>query len=97
MCISRCSTRQKTAEDLCGISYSYLNRLFREKYNMPPKRYIIQMQLNYACDLLQTREYTVTQVAEMAGFSDICFFSRQFREYLGITPTEFQRKYISTK
>lgn len=83
--------------DLCGISYSYLNRLFREKYNMPPKRYIIQMQLNYACDLLQTREYTVTQVAEMAGFSDICFFSRQFREYLGVTPTEFQRKYISTK
>lgn len=83
--------------DLCGISYSYLNRLFREKYNVPPKRYITQMQLNYACDLLQAGGYTVTQVAEMTGFSDIYFFSRQFKEYLGIAPTEFQRKYISAR
>lgn len=82
---------------LCGISESYLKRLFKEKYDTPPKKYIIQLKINHACELLRMGEYTITQAAELCNFSDVYFFSRQFREYLGITPTQFVRKYKSSK
>ena len=80
-----------------GMKESYFQRLFREKYGMPPKRYIIQLKVNHACELLRLGGYSVTEVAELSGFSCVYFFSRQFKEYMGITPTEFIKKYRSSK
>lgn len=82
---------------LCGISYSYLKRLFKKRFGIPPKKYIIRLKINYACDLLQSKLYTVTQTAEMCGYNDIYFFSRQFKDYVGISPTEFLKEYKSSK
>ena len=83
--------------NMCGIKESYFKRLFKEKYGMPPKKYIIQLKINHACELLRLKEYSVTQIAEICNFSDIYFFSRQFKEYVGITPTQFAEKYRSSK
>ena len=83
--------------ELCGISYSYLKKLFLRKFGAPPKKYIINMRINYACDLLQSGLCTVSQTAEMCGYRDIYFFSRQFKEYMGISPSEFVEKYQSSK
>ncbi len=82
---------------MCGIKESYFQRLFKEKYGMPPKKYIIQLKINHACELLRMEQYTVSQIAAMSGFSDVYFFSRQFKSYLGITPTAFIKKYVSSK
>ncbi|MGN1047441.1 MAG: helix-turn-helix domain-containing protein [Eubacteriales bacterium] len=82
---------------MCDMSESYFKRLFKEKYGVPPKKYIIQLKINHACELLRLERYTVTQVAEMCNFSDVYFFSRQFKEYMGITPTKFIKKYKSSK
>ncbi len=78
---------------MCSISESYLKRIFKEKYGMPPRRYIIQLKINHACELLRLERYSVTQISEMCGFSDVYFFSRQFKEYIGITPTQFIKKH----
>jgi AraC-like DNA-binding protein len=81
----------------CGMGESYFQRLFKEKYGMPPKKYMIQLKVNHACELLRMERYNVSQVAEMSGFSDVYFFSRQFKGYMGITPTAFVKKYVSSK
>ncbi|MBR2466909.1 MAG: helix-turn-helix transcriptional regulator [Clostridia bacterium] len=81
----------------CGISEAYLKRLFNERYGVPPKQYIIRMRLNYAEDLLRSGIYSVTKVAQMSGFSDIYFFSRQFSSHVGMSPSEFAKKYVSSK
>ena len=80
-----------------GISESYLKRLFSERFGVPPKKYIIQMKLRHAAELLRLERYTVTQVAHLCNFSDVYFFSRQFKEYMGLTPTQFVKKYRSSK
>lgn len=87
----------KILSDLCGISYSYLKRLFIEKFGLPPIKYTIQLRINYACDLLKESSIPISSVARMCGFSDVYFFSRQFKSYMGMTPSEFKRKYISCK
>lgn len=83
--------------NLCSISESYLKKLFIKKFGVPPVRYIIGLKINYASDLLRSNLYTITQISEMCGYSNVYFFSRQFKEYSGITPTEFQKKYKSSK
>ncbi len=80
-----------------GISETYLKKLFGERFGIPPKKYIIQMKINYAEELLQLGTYSVATVATMSGYSDIGFFSRQFKEYTGITPSAFMKKYKSSK
>ena len=88
------------AEELaqsCGMGVSYFNRLFREKYGVSPRQYVIQMKMNHACELLSLGRYTVTQVAELCRFKDVYFFSRQFKAHMGITPTQYIKKYRSSK
>ena len=83
--------------NICNISESYLKKLFIKKFGIPPTKYIIQLKINYACDLLQSGLYNITQISEMCGYSDVYFFSHQFKEYIGISPTEFLNKYKSSK
>ncbi len=81
----------------CGISESGLKKLFLKKFGVPPIRYMIQLKLRYACDLLRTEGYSVTRTAELCGYNTAAFFSRQFKEYLGISPQTFAEKYRSSK
>lgn len=83
--------------EAAGISETYLKQLFNERFGAPPKRYVIQMRINRAQDMLRFEDFTVTQIAEMCGFSDVYYFSRQFKKYTGLTPTEFSKKYKSSK
>ena len=81
----------------CKMGESYFQKLFKEIHGISPKKYIIQLKINHACDLLRLERYTVTQIAELCNFSDVYFFSRQFKEYMGVAPTQFQKKYRSSK
>lgn len=81
----------------CGISPSYLKKLFVKKFGLPPSKYCIGLKINYACDLLQSGLYRISQVAELCGYADIYFFSRQFKNYMGISPSAFIEKYKSSK
>ena len=89
-----------TAEELtlcCTISYPYIKKLFVKKFGVPPIKYSIQLKINYACDLLKSEVYTISQISEICGYNDIYFFSRQFKEYIGLSPTDFINKYKSYK
>ena len=87
----------KSLADACNMGESYFQKLFKEIYGISPKKYIIQLKINHACDLLRLERYTVTQIAELCNFSDVYFFSRQFKEYMGITPTQFVKRCRSSK
>lgn len=81
----------------CGISETYLKRLFNKKFGVSPIKYIIRLKINYACDLLCSKQYSVTQVAEICGYDNVYFFSRQFKSYVGVTPSAFEQRYKSSK
>lgn len=82
---------------ICGMSESYFKRLFALKYGMPPKRYMVQLKIDHACELLRLGRYTVSQVAAMCRFSDVYFFSRQFKQVMGVSPRVFMNKYKSNE
>lgn len=81
----------------CSISEAYLKKLFVKNFGVSPMKYMIQLKINHACDLLRSERYSVTQVSELCGYDNVYFFSRQFKEYVGTSPTVFMKRYISSK
>lgn len=57
--------------------------------NQAPADYIRTVKLNRALVLLISRKYTVTEVAELTGFSDPKYFREVFKKYYGESPKKF--------
>ena len=74
---------------LAGVSQPYLRKLFETAFSVPPSVYIRNLRLRRACDLLDSREYSVTDAAVLSGFSDASYFSREFKKFTGRTPKDF--------
>jgi AraC-like DNA-binding protein len=51
--------------------------------------FIKAIRFNYASELLQSGNYSITEVSEMCGFSSANYFSTAFRKYFGKAPTEY--------
>ena len=80
---------QLTVFDLCrllGISDTYFRKLFYRVYGTTPNRYINELRITYAEELLYSGYYTVEDVAERAGFCDAKYFSTVFKKLRGYPP-----------
>ena len=77
----------KALAEAAHVSESYLRRLFIRELGVSPKGYILRLRLSYARSLLQTGNYTVRQVAEMAGFSDAKNFATAYKKQFSLPPT----------
>ena len=75
--------------ELCGISYEYFRRLFKNFYGYSPIKYINELKLKRAKELLNSGVCTVSEVAMLSGFSNISFFSRYFKKEVGVPPSEY--------
>lgn len=81
----------KDLAELCGISETYFRRIFMDTFSISPKEYIINLRIAYAKHLLETEEFSVTDVAQMCGYLEPCHFSREFKKHLGISPNEYAK------
>ena len=76
---------------LCDISTVYLSNLFVKTFSMPPVKYINNLKLNHARDLLASQMYTVSEVCFMSGFNDESYFSREFKKFFNISPSAYKK------
>lgn len=81
---------------MSSVSESYFRRLFREICGVSPNRYIINLRLEYASQLLQSQLYTVAEVGEKSGFSDIKYFSRLFKKQYHVTPHHYKKQNVKS-
>lgn len=73
---------------MCNISESTFRRLFREYKKMSPVTYKNYLRIRRARELLLTGEYNVTEAAEAVNLSDLCYFCKLFKRFLGCRPKE---------
>lgn len=77
---------------LCGISQVYLRRLFHLTYGTSPIRYINNLKLMRARELIDSGEYTIGKAAAMSGFFDASYFSREFKKEFGLSPMQYSKE-----
>ncbi len=77
--------------NLCGISTAYLRRIFLNCKNVTPIKYINNLRLSRAKELIASDYYTVSKICELSGFGDESYFCRYFKKTVGMTPTEYKK------
>jgi len=75
--------------ELCSLSETHFRRLFHSLFGMTPTEYRLEKRILYAKDLLMSGQYSVTQTARAAGFSDPSYFAKVFRRHTGAAPRDF--------
>lgn len=78
---------------LAAVSVDHFVRAFREATGMTPHRYITELRLNHARDLLRSESTPVADIARCCGFGNAAHFSVAFRERYGLTPSEYRRRH----
>lgn len=77
--------------ELCGVSPVYLRNLFVRRFALSPIRYINRLKMTRAEELLSSQMYGVRDVCFLSGFQDESYFSREFKKYFGVTPSEYAK------
>lgn len=83
-----------TASDIysiAGLSSTSVERVFREKFNMPVISYIQMKRMEKATDLLRTTQMLTKEIAAAVGFASPQYFCRAFKDYHGMSPKEFSK------
>ena len=72
------------------LSPRYFSTRFKQLIGMSVQSYLIQTRIDRAQHLLMHAGMNVTEVADALGYRDIFFFSRQFKQYTGKSPSEIR-------
>ena len=72
-----------------GVTSRRFGELFRHAFATTPNRYLITRRIERAKELLAAEGVSVTEVAELCGFSDVYYFSKVFKRETGMAPVQW--------
>ena len=93
--LTRPISLDRIAQEACTSKYHFC-RLFKQHFDVSPMQYVINLRINRAVTLLESKDLPISVVAMRAGFNDLTEFNRQFRKRTGLSPSLF-RKHITEK
>ena len=88
--------RQISVFELAKTFYtgvSTLKKKFKDKTGMGVIEYFIDLKLRKGAEMLEKGNYSVSEVSEWLGFSSPGYFSRLFKQKLGLSPSEYRKLY----
>lgn len=81
----------ETLSSLVHINKYYLVHAFKSYKGISPINYLLQKRVEEARHLLDTTNYPVTKIAQIAGFSSQSYFSQAFKRMTGISPNAYRK------
>ena len=77
-----------------AVSRSVFFKKLKTLTGLAPIEFIKDMRINRAVQLIETGEYSMTQISYMVGINDPRYFSKCFKNKMGMTPTEYRDKVL---
>ena len=77
----------------CHCSESYLSRIFKRRTGVNINVYVNKARIELAKNHLLLSSENIAEIAAGVGFNDPNYFSRVFTNIIGISPTEFRRRF----
>ena len=72
---------------------AYLNRIFKADTGMTIQKYITNVKLEKAYEMITGTNMSISDVSEKTGYQDDSFFIKQFREKYGKTPLQLRKEW----
>ncbi|WP_459954026.1 helix-turn-helix domain-containing protein [Paenibacillus pini] len=79
--------------NLAGLSRFHFSRLFKELTARTVTEYINTLRINKSEYLLRNSRLNISEIALSTGFKDIYYFSRAFKKYKDISPSELRKNF----
>lgn len=79
-----------------GMSRTAFAQVFTRKLGVTPMQYVTSWRMQIAREALSTRNISVAEVAELAGYASESAFTRAFRKEVGVPPAAFRQSGQST-
>jgi AraC family transcriptional regulator len=73
------------------LSVPHFERMFRATTQRPPYRYLLELRLERAKQLLANSRLSLAEVARQCGFSTQSHFTAHFKRYVGVSPARFAK------
>ncbi|MCW1100132.1 helix-turn-helix transcriptional regulator [Streptomyces sp. RS2] len=81
---------------LAGLSRAGFSARFTNVIGIPPRRYLTQLRMRRAQDLLERTDATLAQVATEVGYSNEFAFAAAFRKHAGTSPGNWRVRHRRT-
>lgn len=94
--IDRQISNRELAEIAC-MQENYFIRYFKKQTGMTPHKFIIKVKLDVAIGLLENTDTSIGKVMEKIGFYDMSHFSKTFKQFHGMPPADYVKKFRNTK
>ncbi|MCP4450272.1 MAG: helix-turn-helix domain-containing protein [Planctomycetes bacterium] len=78
--------------ELVNLNPTYFSNLFARLMGMPPIQYINRRRIEKAQQLLLSSNEPLYRIATQVGFKDVYYFSRLFKQYVGLAPSFYQKR-----
>jgi len=82
-----------TIADLAGMTAPAFCRYFKAHTNKTFSRFVSEVRVGHACNLLLNGNLSITQISFESGFRTLSNFNRQFKEITGQTPSGYVKTY----
>jgi len=79
------------------FSTEYLNRLFRGRYGFTIYEYVLKLRMERAKELLEDEDNKIIDIAERLGYADNHYFSKAFRTYYNVSPSQYRKDFLEQK
>jgi AraC-like DNA-binding protein len=74
-----------------NIGYSYFRKMFKKYTGVPPVQYHLDLKVLRAKEMLLYTDKSVKEISYELGFQSIYYFSRVFKNKLGLSPSEIRK------
>lgn len=82
------------AAQIAGMERKYFSTFFHMKVGVCFRYWLMGLRIGKAISIMETENYSITQIAFQIGYLDLRTFERAFKRCTGLTPTEFKRELI---
>ncbi|NRA37719.1 MAG: helix-turn-helix transcriptional regulator [Planctomycetes bacterium] len=94
--VKNCKRRPSVDElaQLVDLSTDYFRRVFKKTFHCAPREWIVRKRIEHsALSLLESPQRSINQTALDYGYDDIYLFSRQFKDVLGMSPSQYRQQH----
>lgn len=80
---------------MCNLQHAQFNKLFQQSFKTTPVKYVTNLRMQLAIDMLINQNYSIAEISEKTGYDSVSYFSRVFSKNMGTVPSKYLESHNS--